>query len=252
MRSSAVSAWARQAAAVSLRPWIANGYLMRGAGHRRARGRVRHRSRGADRHRRTTNRDAAEGADLAFGRGGSPYNRVQGDAGHAPNPCVRPLGPGPFYAVRIHPGSLGTFVGLDADADARVLGADGRPIPGLYAAGNDMASMMRGRYPAGGITLGPGMTFGYIAAHHAAAFLSTTTGAALISRPLSLAYLTYAPLGPVAVELAAETGCPASASGSPPPFRAATSRRWPRIPALLAATVSPCAGPASRPSTSRS
>jgi predicted oxidoreductase len=89
---------------------------------------------------------------------------VQGDADHAPNPCVAPIERGPFYAVKIVPGSLGTFVGLRTDERARVLDAAGAPIPGLYAAGNDMASVMAGNYPSGGITLGPAMTFGFIAA----------------------------------------------------------------------------------------
>jgi len=70
--------------------------------------------------------------------------------------------------VRVVPGSLGTFAGLRTDASARVLDGQGAPIPGLYAAGNDMASVMGGRYPSGGITLGPAMTFGFIAGHHAA------------------------------------------------------------------------------------
>ncbi len=114
------------------------------------------------------NRHAAEGRDPEFHRGETPYNRIQGEASHKPNPCVAPIAPGPYYAVKIVPGSLGTFAGLRTDAQARVLRPDGVPIAGLYAVGNDMSSMMGGRYPAGGITLGPGMTFGYIAAHHAA------------------------------------------------------------------------------------
>ena len=80
----------------------------------------------------------------------------------------RQLGDGPFYAVRIVPGSLGTFAGLKTDDLARVLDVHNQPISGLYAVGNDMSSIMGGNYPAGGITLGPGMTFGYVAAHHAA------------------------------------------------------------------------------------
>lgn len=112
---------------------------------------------------------AQAGRDEDFAKGETPYNRVQGDAaaGHA-NACMAPLQRGPFYAVRVVPGSLGTFAGLKADAHARVLDAMGRPIPGLYAAGNDMNSLMGGRYPSGGITLGPAMTFGYLAAHDAA------------------------------------------------------------------------------------
>ena len=65
-------------------------------------------------------------------------------------------------------GDLGTFGGIRTDANARVLDKSGGPIPGLYAVGNDMASMMGGNYPGAGITLGPGMTFGYIAGRHIA------------------------------------------------------------------------------------
>jgi succinate dehydrogenase/fumarate reductase flavoprotein subunit len=111
---------------------------------------------------------ARRGEDPAFGRGSTPYNRYQGDAGNKPNPCVAPIERGPFYAVKVVPGSFGTFAGLKTDASARVLDADGVPIPGLYAAGTDMASVMGGHYPAGGINLGPAMTFGYIAGRHAA------------------------------------------------------------------------------------
>ncbi|WP_182086329.1 FAD-dependent oxidoreductase [Aureimonas sp. ME7] len=109
------------------------------------------------------NQGAAQGVDPDFHRGESPYNKVQGDDRHRPNPSLAPLAKGPFYAVRIVPGSLGTFGGLRTDTLARVLGAGGDPIPGLFAVGADMASIMGGHYPAGGITLGPGMTFGYIA-----------------------------------------------------------------------------------------
>jgi predicted oxidoreductase len=63
-------------------------------------------------------------------------------------------------------GDLGTFAGLRTNENAQVLGADGRPIAGLYAVGNDAASIMGGNYPGGGITLGPALTFGYIAARH--------------------------------------------------------------------------------------
>ena len=111
----------------------------------------------------TFNRHAERGEDPEFGRGQSAYNRVQGDADHAPNPSLAPLAHGPFYAVKIVPGSLGSFAGLRTDPQARVLDAGGEAIPGLFAVGNDMSSIMGGNYPSGGITLGPGMTFGYIA-----------------------------------------------------------------------------------------
>jgi len=109
------------------------------------------------------NRHAATGRDPDFGRGLSAYNKAQGEALHGPNPSLRPLQRGPFYAVRLLPGSLGTFAGLHTDASARALDAAERPIAGLFAVGNDMASVMAGHYPSGGITLGPGMTFGYLA-----------------------------------------------------------------------------------------
>lgn len=115
------------------------------------------------------NAQALTGRDSDFAKGETPYNRIQGDAaaGHA-NPCMAPLERGPFYAVRVVPGSLGTFAGLRVNASAQVLDAQGQPVAGLYAGGNDMSSVMGGHYPAGGITLGPAMTFGFIAAHHAA------------------------------------------------------------------------------------
>ena len=114
------------------------------------------------------NGPAARGEDPAFGRGCTSYNRSLGDPAVKPNPCVAPLAAGPFYAVKVVPGDLGTFAGLRGNEHAQVLDADGTPIPGLYAAGNDLASIMGGNYPGGGITLGPAMTFGFIAAHHMA------------------------------------------------------------------------------------
>jgi succinate dehydrogenase/fumarate reductase flavoprotein subunit len=114
------------------------------------------------------NRHARLGQDPAFGRGGSAYNRKQGDALHKPNPCVAPIEQGPFYAVKVEAGSFGTFAGLKTNEHAQVLDRQGLPIAGLYAAGSDMASIMGGHYPAGGINLGPAATFGYIAARHMA------------------------------------------------------------------------------------
>jgi len=106
---------------------------------------------------------AEHGEDPDFGRGSTPYNRLQGDPRVKPNPCVAPLTPGPFLAVKVVPGSFGTFAGLKTDGLARVLGVNDEPINGLFAVGTDMASVMGGHYPAGGINLGPAMTFGFIA-----------------------------------------------------------------------------------------
>jgi succinate dehydrogenase/fumarate reductase flavoprotein subunit len=109
------------------------------------------------------NRDARRGEDPDFGRGATPFNRYGGDPTVGPNPTLAPIEKGPFYAVRIVPGSFGTFAGLATDARARVLGRDDAPVPGLYAVGNDQASVMGGHYPAGGINIGPAMAFGYLA-----------------------------------------------------------------------------------------
>jgi succinate dehydrogenase/fumarate reductase flavoprotein subunit len=116
----------------------------------------------------TYNEGARAGEDRQFGRGSTAYNRFLGDPEHKPNPCVAPLERGPFYAVKMVPGDLGTFAGIRTDRHARVLDASSQPIAGLYAVGNDMASVMGGNYPGGGITLGPAMTFGFIAGRHLA------------------------------------------------------------------------------------
>jgi succinate dehydrogenase/fumarate reductase flavoprotein subunit len=119
------------------------------------------------------NRQALAGQDEDFAKGETAYNHMQGDAPFAaergwPNPCMGPLERGPFYAVKVVAGSLGTFAGLKTNAHAQVLDAQGQPIAGLYAGGNDMNSLMAGHYPSGGITLGPAMTFGWLAACHIA------------------------------------------------------------------------------------
>jgi succinate dehydrogenase/fumarate reductase flavoprotein subunit len=117
---------------------------------------------------------ARQGEDPEFGRGSTPYNRKQGDPLHeGPNPCVAPIEHGPFYAVKVFPGSFGTFAGLKTNGAAQVLDRSGAPIGGLYAVGTDMASVMGGFYPSGGINLGPAMTFGYIAGRHAAGVATT-------------------------------------------------------------------------------
>lgn len=115
------------------------------------------------------NNTAVEGRDPAYGKGSRAYNRYQGDASHGPNPCVGPIEQGPFYAIKMVIGDLGTYAGIKTDAQARALDANGQVIDGLYAAGNDMASIMGGNYPGAGITLGPALTFGYIAGRHLAA-----------------------------------------------------------------------------------
>ena len=109
------------------------------------------------------NRHARNGEDPAFGKGSTAYNRYQGDELIRPNPCVAPLQQGPFYAIKLVVGDIGTFAGLVTDEKTRVLDDTGHPIKGLYAVGNDAASVMGGNYPGAGITLGPALTFGYVA-----------------------------------------------------------------------------------------
>lgn len=110
------------------------------------------------------NEDCRDANDSEFGRGNTPYELSQGDADVQPNPCLAPIRRAPFFAVRLYPGSLGTFAGLDTDQTGQVLDADQQPIEGLRACGNDMAPAMAGFYPSNGITLGSALVFGHLAA----------------------------------------------------------------------------------------
>jgi len=107
---------------------------------------------------------AASGKDTDFGRGDSTYDHYYTDPSVLPNSCLAPLWLPPYYAFRIVPGDLGTKGGMRTDARARVLRADGSVIPGLYAAGNASAAVMGHSYAGAGSTIGPAMTFGYVAA----------------------------------------------------------------------------------------
>ena len=108
------------------------------------------------------NRDAAAGRDRAFNRGATSYQRLLGDENFSPNPCIGEISVAPFYAVKIIPGDIATYHGLVTDERTRVLDVERKPIPGLFAVGNDAASIFGGSYPGAGATLGPAMTFGYI------------------------------------------------------------------------------------------
>ena len=109
-----------------------------------------------------------KGEDPEFGRGRTAFNRYLADPENKPNPCVAPIQSGPYYAVKVVMGDLGTFDGIQTSVVGEVLKRDGTPIDGLYAVGNDRASIMGGNYPGAGITHGPNMTFGYLTAHHIA------------------------------------------------------------------------------------
>ena len=114
------------------------------------------------------NEQSKTGKDTDFGRGDQHYDRYYADHTVQPNPTMRPLVKGPFYAIQVYPGDLGTKGGLVTDVGARVLDGDGNVIQGLYAAGNTSASVMGPTYPGAGGTIGPALTFGFLAAEAAA------------------------------------------------------------------------------------
>jgi 3-oxosteroid 1-dehydrogenase len=128
---------------------------------------------------RTNNEFARTGTDAQFRKGENAYDRAAGDATHRPNPCLGPIGTPPFCAVAVLPTPLGTSLGLLTDVHAQVLDRSGRPIPGLYACGNDRHSVMGGEYPGAGAQLGLAMTFGYLAARHAAG-VEDTAGSGVV------------------------------------------------------------------------
>ena len=110
------------------------------------------------------NEYAANGEDPDFQRGTAAYDKMYGDPRQQPNPCLRPLTDAPFYAMPIYPGDIGMNGGLATNARAQVVDPAGAAIPGLYAVGNNAASAMGESYPGAGVTIGPAMTFGYVAA----------------------------------------------------------------------------------------
>jgi succinate dehydrogenase/fumarate reductase flavoprotein subunit len=126
---------------------------------------------------RAYNAGAQHGEDAQFGRGATSFNRYLADPAHRPNPCVAPIGRGPYYAVKVVVGDLGTFDGLRTTPVGQVLRSDGSVVEGLYAVGNDRSSIMGGNYPGAGITLGPAMTFGYLTGRFVAGALGAQQAA---------------------------------------------------------------------------
>ncbi len=121
------------------------------------------------------NAQVADLDDPDFGRGRSINDTHWGDGSRTRAATLGPLDTAPYYAVRVRPGALGTKGGPRTNGDAQVLDLDGDVIPGLYAAGNVMASAMGMTYGGAGGTLGPGMVFGFAAGRHAAATIEETT-----------------------------------------------------------------------------
>jgi succinate dehydrogenase/fumarate reductase flavoprotein subunit len=114
------------------------------------------------------NEFASNGIDLDFGKGDLELNRFNGDSDNRPNPCLRSIETAPFVAMPVWPAELGCSIGLKTNINGQVLDQNNENIAGLYACGNDMASIMAGCYPGPGITLGPAVVFGYRVAMHAA------------------------------------------------------------------------------------
>jgi succinate dehydrogenase/fumarate reductase flavoprotein subunit len=153
-----------------LAPFLADGYLTRGDTLAELAHKLDIDAAGLQASVAKINAYALSGVDPEHHRGETAYQQNLGDATlGGKNPNLGALTQGPFYAVRLVPGDIGAATGLATTADAQVLGADGAPMPGLYAVGNDMHSIMGGVYTAPGITLGPALVFGRIAARHAVA-----------------------------------------------------------------------------------
>ncbi|MFE9859120.1 FAD-dependent oxidoreductase [Streptomyces sp. NPDC005780] len=119
-----------------------------------------------------SNRHARTGSDGEFGKGRHAFGHQYGDPAHGPNVNLGPIERAPFYAVAVVPTPLATSLGLRIGPEAQVIGEHGQPVPGLYACGNDANSVMGPEYPGAGCQIGAGLTFGYLAARHAARTVS--------------------------------------------------------------------------------
>jgi succinate dehydrogenase/fumarate reductase flavoprotein subunit len=154
-------------APVPLAPLLRNGYLVKGRSLAELAEKAGIDARQLEETVQRYDQHAAQGSDPEFGRGTTSFNRYLGDPAQTPNPCVAPVGKGPYYALKVVMGDLGTFDGIQTSVAGEVL-KEGEPIPGLYAVGNDRASIMGGNYPGAGITLGPIMTFGFVTGRYIA------------------------------------------------------------------------------------
>ncbi len=157
-----------------LAPFLADGYLTEGKTLKELAQKLAIDAAGLEASVAKINAYSETGIDPDFQRGVTAYQQNIGDpAWTGKNPNIGPLVQAPYYAIRLYPGDIGASTGLAADADARVLGENDEPIPGLYAVGNDMHSIMGGVYVAPGITLGPGLVFAYLAVRNAVARLGS-------------------------------------------------------------------------------
>jgi succinate dehydrogenase/fumarate reductase flavoprotein subunit len=152
----------------SPQPWVEKGYIKEAATIAALADKIGLDPAALDKTVSDFNGYADAGRDPDFHRGENYYSAYMGDATHKPNPALGALRKAPFYALEVRPSDLGNVMGLNTNASAQVVDVSGTPIPGLYAAGLDNNSIMRGRYPGGGASIGPAMTFGYIAARQLA------------------------------------------------------------------------------------
>jgi succinate dehydrogenase/fumarate reductase flavoprotein subunit len=151
-----------------LAPYLADGYLTEAATVAELAAKIKVDAAALTQTIADMNDYAKTGIDPQFGRGATPYHRANGDASAGGrNPTLGPIATAPFYAVRLYPGDIGAATGLVINEWAQVTRADDRPIPGLYACGNEANSIMGGVYPGPGITIGPAITFAYRAVRHA-------------------------------------------------------------------------------------
>jgi len=153
-----------------LEPFLRDGYLVRAETLQALAAQLDLNADNLQRAVAQNNAAAQSGVDDVFQRGTTAYQNNLGDpAWSGPNPNLGPIAQAPFYALRLYPGDIGACTGLVTNGKAQVLDPQKQVIPGLYAIGNDMNSIMGARYPAPGITIGPGMVFAYCAAQAALA-----------------------------------------------------------------------------------
>jgi succinate dehydrogenase/fumarate reductase flavoprotein subunit len=151
-----------------LGPFLADGYLTEGASLAELAYKLGIAAEGLARSVADNNAFAQTGVDTQFQRGVTAYQQNIGDAAAGGrNPNLGEMNEGPYYAVKLYPGDIGAAQGLQTNAHAQVLDAQGQAMDGLYAVGNDMNSIMGGVYPAPGITIGPGLVFAFAATQHA-------------------------------------------------------------------------------------
>ncbi|GAB3563805.1 FAD-dependent oxidoreductase [Amycolatopsis endophytica] len=153
---------------VLLKRHLASGYLHTGSSVRELASSIGVDPAGLEQTVADANRFARTGVDSEFGKGTSPFGHQYGDPAHTPNVNLGPISKAPFYAIAVVPTPLATALGLRTDVSAQVLRASGEPVGGLYACGNDANSIMASEYPGAGCQVGAGLTFGYLAARHAA------------------------------------------------------------------------------------